>query len=130
MTIKKFSHPSTVIIFLTQLQVANQQKTFLYRFNDWSVENEDGTLVGNTTKVGDIVGEEGEHAFDVNAALDFDDDDGIGADFVGAEDGFDGDDVLFDDRREEFRGAILANKGKKTICQNRIHWGSEYRTLD
>ena len=120
----RYSYVFGIPMFRIQAPTVLSTETFLFRFNDWSIEKEDGTFVGpsNTTKVGDTIGDDGEHAFDVNAALDFDDDGGIGADFVGAEDGFDGDDVLFDDRREEFRGAILANKGKKTIFNNQTQY--------
>ena len=74
----------------------------------------DGSFLAPTqkTSLGDDKHEDNEHAFDVNAPLDFDDD-GIGADFVGSDDVFDGNDgdVFFDDKREEFRGGIIATKG-------------------
>ena len=91
-----------------------------FRFSDWSLEREelDGSFLAPTQKPkpnDDL--NENELVFDVNAAADYDDDDGgIGADFVGADDFCDNDDggnrdVVFDDKREEFRGGMIG-KGK------------------
>jgi hypothetical protein len=86
---------------------------FSIRFNDWSLEREelDGSFLAPTQKP--TAHDDNELVFDAKAPADFDSD-GIGADFVGADDfcdNDDGNDVIFDDRREEFRGGIV-RKGR------------------
>ena len=67
---------------------------FIVRFNDWSLEREelDGSFLAPTQKPTSHDASD-DLVFDANAPMDFDDDGGIGADFVGADDFFDNDDA-------------------------------------
>lgn len=91
---------------------------FIVRFNDWSLEREelDGSFLAPTQKPTSHDASD-DLVFDANAPMDFDDDGGIGADFVGADDFFDNDDanngdVVFNDKRDEFKDGGILSKGK------------------
>ena len=88
-------------------------------------EDADSSFLAPTQKTNaDPLNDDNEHAFDVNAPVDFDDD-GIGADFVGSDDPFDNaedgnGDVFMDDKREEYRAGVSVIKGKSRIFSSHV----------